>query len=339
MNLKVVRSIIAWSLVISACLFIYCDCNPSSDDDTAGTTVNGVTIPDTDGDGILNIHDNDIDGDNTANALDDDIDGDGIPNSQDDDIDGDGIPNAQDMDIDGDGIPNAQDNDIDGDGLPNSQDDDIDGDGLPNASDPDPNSTSGNQNPSSIGTVPQDNQDSNNTPTGFGIPVVDTVTFRFNVTKTDAGTVITATEAVDLDEIRSKIEENDIELETFSITSFYVIGSPNSQSFINANAETRIVVEGFYMDGGTKVKVAETPAGPPSPFEVQKIKNLTTGLYLNSQLFASMPGYENFVNMIKDRSVHTVDYIVDIELLDALNQPGTLEIMLVIKITGKKRVN
>ncbi|MBD3390824.1 MAG: hypothetical protein GF418_02210 [Chitinivibrionales bacterium] len=326
MKVSTIRSLAAWAIVVSLALIVHCECNPSNDDGSSG----GTSQVDTDNDGTPNIDDSDIDGDGIANAQDDDVDGDGIPNSQDDDIDGDGILNQNDSDVDGDGIPNGQDNDVDGDGIPNSQDDDIDGDGTPNDDDSDPSGASIPVGPDTGGGTQAG---------GMALSAVDTVTFTFSVTDGSVGTVVTASEEVDLDDIRQTIQDEGIELSTFSVTDFYLKAAPGSQGFVDANADSRFVLEAYYVEGGSRIKIAETPAGPPSPFPVQTVEDLGgDGLHLNSSLFGSMPGIGDFIDMIKDESTSTVDVEIDIEILDALSQTGDLDLELIIEISGKKKL-
>lgn len=317
-------------LMLLICVGMHC----GQDENDPPTSPNSdITLVDTDGDGIPNVDDDDIDGDGIPNASDDDMDGDGTVNTQDLDIDGDGIPNAADSDIDSDGIPNASDDDIDGDGIPNDQDPDIDGDSVANADDVDPDATSGNSN-NSTGTT--DGSDSSST--GIVVVAEDTVTYSFDITNGNTGTLTDSTVTVNLAEIRQELEDKEIDVSSFTVTNLSITATAASTNFISANTDKEFALTAYYLEGGTQVKVAETSAGPPSPFPVLTFSDLNSGLNLNTNLFGSSPGYFNLVDMIKDETKGTVDMRLCVELLEDLAQTGSLELVMIIEVTGKKNV-
>jgi hypothetical protein len=321
------------------------------DNDIDGDGIININDPDIDGDGIININDPDIDGDGIDNIDDNDIDGDGIPNTEDDDIDGDGTKNDNDTDLDGDGIINSDDNDIDGDGIENNNDDDIDGDGILNDDDAiqggTGNDIDGTEGATNDGTdknegTTNDGADNDIGETGDDDPVsglvvvaVDTVGFSLSLDNAQANQTISQTKLVDLDETREGIKDNDIAVSTFSMTDLKIV-SAQSNSFVAANSDTRVVVTLSFMDGSEKVPVLGTLEQDGVLGSVITVGQLGDGLVLNDQLFADI-GFDAFNNLIKDESRDSVETIVDITFLDEPNDASTeLAVDFILKTSGKK---
>lgn len=293
------------------------------DSDVDGDGIDNGEDPDVDNDGIPNQADNDVDGDGVVNAQDNDVDGDGIDNGSDPDVDGDGIDNGSDPDVDGDGMPNSSDPDIDGDGVPNAQDPDRDGDGIPNAQDPDPD-----------GGAPDDPGGSE----GLVIPVTDTIKLTFEINQTTKGHVSTSADVLDFAEVRDRIDNENIELSTVSVVDFWAVAAPASQNFVAANADVAVIFSASYInDSGDKVVVVTTPSGPPSPFPYAEIGLLKDGVSRNHGLYVDQ-GYVDMKSMIKDRSVQSMVVEADLKLVDDLKSTGRMEVWLVIKFTGNKKL-
>lgn len=335
-----------------------------NDDDIDGDDIDNIDDNDIDGDGIENIKDSDIDGDGTININDPDIDGDGIDNIDDNDIDGDGIPNSEDPDIDGDGTKNDADDDLDGDGIENADDIDIDGDGIENSSDDDidgdgivndndavkggtGNDIDGTEGITNDGTdknegTTNDGNDSNSGQTSDDDPVsgivvvtVDTVGFSLSIDNAQVNQTISQTELVDLNEIREGIKDNDIALSTFSMTDLKIV-SAQSNSFVNANSDTRVVITLSFLDGSEKVPVLGTLEQDGVLGSVITVGQLADGLVLNDKLFADV-GFDAFNNLIKDESKDSVETIVEINFLDEPSNASTeLGVDFIVKASGKK---
>ncbi len=338
----------------------------TQDDDIDGDGVININDNDIDGDGIPNNQDADIDGDGKINTQDDDIDGDGVININDNDIDGDGIPNNQDADIDGDGTPNTSDDDIDGDGIANKDDADIDGDGIANTDDPDidndgiPNTqdtTPGGTGSEISGTQGQTNTgpdidsgtinngtdaDSGETAddiytSGIGVVAVDTVGYSLSISPDQGTGTVSSNQIIDLNKVRDEIENNDIALSTFSLTDLSIV-APASNSFIQANPDTRIVVKVSYFDqNNNKNLVLESAAVPGLAGPVLTVGDLAQGIELNREIFGASQGFSSFTQMIKDESKASVATVIEITFLDDPVQ-GTPDLGLhfVLKAAGKK---
>ena len=336
----------------------------SKDNDIDGDNIDNIDDNDIDGDGIINTEDPDMDGDGTNNTSDDDIDGDGINNIDDNDIDGDGIPNSEDPDMDGDGTRNSTDNDLDGDGIRNEDDIDIDGDGIENSDDNDidgdgiansEDSTQGGTGNDIDGTqgTSNDGDDKNEGTTNNGIDTndgetseddyvsgivvaaVDTLGFSFALDGAVKDETISQSETIDLNEIREGIEDNDIALNTFSMTDLKIVSS-TSNSFVDANQDTRVVVTVSYMDGSEKIPVLGSLEEDGVAGSVITVGQLAEGLTLNEELFAD-EGFNAFNNLIKDESEDTIETIVEVTFLDEPNSASSeLEIDFILKASGKK---
>ncbi len=336
----------------------------TQDTDSDGDGIDNIDDNDIDGDGIINEQDADIDGDGTTNTNDDDSDGDGIDNIDDNDIDGDGIINEQDADIDGDGASNGQDADLDNDGIPNGDDIDIDGDGISNSedSDIDNDGTSNNQDstPGGTGTDVDGTQGDTNTGTdtddgtantgtdtntgetgtddyvpGLGVVAVDTVAYTLKIPTSQGTGTISTSETINLQKVRDEIENNDIALSTFDLTDLSIITSA-SNSFVQANSDTRIVVTVSYLDAGNnKIPVLESVAADGPVATVLTIGDLASGIRLNDDVFAVPAGFNSFTGLIKNESTPSVSTVIDINFLDAPSQGGAdLDVDFILRATG-----
>jgi len=314
-----------------------------NDIDIDGDGIPNVEDDDIDGDGILNINDDDIDGDGIKNIDDNDIDGDGVPNNKDGDLDGDGTVNSQDDDIDGDGIANSDDIDIDGDGIINSQDNDIDGDGIPNDVDPAPNGQStdtanGTQGTSNSGADKNIGENDDTVPsTGLAVEASDDYSVDFTFTSTAAGTTTSQTERVELQDIRDEVANNNIDLPSAYVKDLSISASAASRQFITSNAGVRCVIKVYYQEVGdpsTKTLVAQTPE-PGGVFGVITFGDLNAGVSLNAGLFVAMPGYAEYMNIIKDESKAEVEMVTEVTNIDALSATGTIELNVETTMAGK----
>jgi hypothetical protein len=318
---------------------------PNIDDmDMDNDGIPNVQDDDIDGDGVPNISDSDIDGDGNANIDDNDIDGDGVPNNKDGDIDGDGTVNSADDDIDGDGIANGNDIDIDGDGIVNSQDTDMDGDGIPNTADSVPDGTgdgsSGTQGTSNTGADQNSGEnDDTVTSSGLAVEASDDFTVEFTITNTAAGSSNIQVELVELQDIRDEVDNNNIDLASAYVKNLSVSVAPGSQSFVTANASARCVVKIYYQqvgDESTRTLIAQTPE-PGGVFDVVTFGVLNSSVSLNAGLYVAMPGYAEYMNIIKDETQTEVEVVTEVQLIDALTQPGTVELEIETTLAGKKK--
>ena len=227
------------------------------------------------------------------------------------DIDKDGIPNVIDPDIDNDGIPNTSDNDMDGDGIINDKDSDANGNGVP------------------------DNTENDYT-SGLGVVALDTVGYALSLDAIQKNSTVSTTQMIDLDDVRDEIKKNDIVLSTFSLTDLSIIAS-ESNSFIQANATTRIVLKVFYMDQDNKILILESAAAEGLAGPVLTIGDLSQGIELNKEIFGSSPGFTDFSSMIKDETKASVATVVEITFLDDPSQGATnIGIDFILKSSGKK---
>jgi hypothetical protein len=207
--------------------------------------------------------------------------------------------------------------------------------------------TGGTQNQGSDQNTGDTNQgsDTNSGPAGqsdygTGIVVIaeENGDFILEITAGNRNVFVTS-EIIDLNDVREKIRENDIDINNFVITDFSITPKQSSMEFISANESVRYVMRVSFQEVGksnTREQALTTPPGPPSPFPIEQIGNVEDGLYLNSQLFAVQPGFGEFTDMVKDESKEKVEIVVEIEFLDPLEKAGTLELEFHVEGSGKK---
>jgi hypothetical protein len=319
-----------------------------SDNDIDGDGIANTTDADIDGDGITNTTDPDIDGDGVLNINDNDLDGDGIINEQDPDIDGDGIANGVDPDIDNDGIPNGQDNDIDGDGIPNTIDPDIDGDGTPNGQDTTPDGTGdgtgGTQGTVNTGTDQNtgDNDKTNPPADGIVIEATHELPMGLSFDKYSAGTVVEVSDILDLTDIRANIEDNQIDLPTAYITTATITLNPENRPYVLANSDKRIIVRVYMQDEGkpaTRQILMESPDASSTTFPMMTAAQLAGGeIELNKGIYVAMPGFQNYLNLIKNTATPSIEIVATMELVDTLTGPGEIDMTIDVVFAGKKKI-
>ena len=144
------------------------------------------------------------------------------------------------------------------------------------------------------------------------------------------------TGSFNLDSIRTKANDNNIDDSTLTVTDFSISLDPSdsvSRAIVAADAATPIVAEASFVESGHGENLfVQTPT------QGVAISRLATAMLLNRDIFGVSPGFTDFKALLRNPLVPKVDLILQITPTLAPPQSGRLKLIIVISAAGKARV-
>jgi hypothetical protein len=153
----------------------------------------------------------------------------------------------------------------------------------------------------------------------------------------DTSTLFTDSGSFNLDEIRKKMRDKDIDPDSIEITGLAVTYDETTAQFIRDNEGVRFYLEIFIRENETgAAKLAlETLVTDKNGLKALAFDPKLSLLLLNQHIFAA-PGFADVLTAIKDTGKHSMKAIAKLHLNgDKLKKAGTLKLNMVVTVAGK----
>ena len=172
---------------------------------------------------------------------------------------------------------------------------------------------------------------------GLVVTFTDTtqITIHFNdITKT----VFADSEVFDLLDIRQKLRDNEMDSSTVSITNLSASFDNSTLAFLTSNSGKAYVFQVFTRDPATTALAKLTLESSSSPSAILTFDPANPPMELNNQLFGNAAGFSDLVRAIQGTSA-SIQAKAEMTLVPGpLADTGTVDVNLVITVSGKKKI-
>lgn len=151
-------------------------------------------------------------------------------------------------------------------------------------------------------------------------------------------TVFAESADFDLDEIRQKLRDNEMDSNTVSITHIEAGLSDSTVGFLLSNANVDYVFQVLTRDPATTAAAKLTLESSANPAYILSFDPTAPPMELNNQLFGNALGFSDLMDAIKG-TASSIRAIAQLSLVSGpLNSMGIVKVKLVLTVSGKKKV-
>jgi hypothetical protein len=172
---------------------------------------------------------------------------------------------------------------------------------------------------------------------GVVITVNDTAKVHLDFTDI-AKTMFTDSGEFDLDAIRKKMEEKNLNPDSVEITGLQVTYDDSTKTFLAANKGVHFFIKIYVReDGGSRKLALETMQLDQGTLKVLTFDPDNTLFELNKEIFGVPEGFPGILAGIKDKTKHKLMCIAELTVKDTekLKQAGKLNLNMVVTVAGK----
>lgn len=169
---------------------------------------------------------------------------------------------------------------------------------------------------------------------GVVVSVTDSSKVRLDFTNLDT-LVFRDSGEFDLDKLRERLEEKEIDLESIKIIGLVVTYDDSTKQFLTDNEGTKFILRIYVKEALDTAKSRLTLESYVDPAKAAELDPNQTLFELNKHLFGKEEGMPYFLAAIQDTSLKKMRVIAELTLLEKLKKAGTLKLNLVVDVAGK----
>jgi hypothetical protein len=139
----------------------------------------------------------------------------------------------------------------------------------------------------------------------------------------------------DLDKLREKLDDKDIDLESIRIIGLVVTYADSTKQFLTDNAGTKFILRIYVKEAVDSAKGRLTLESYVDPAKASVLNPDQVLFELNKHLFGKEEGMPYFLASIQDTSLKKMRVIAELTLLEKLKKTGKLSLNLVVDVAGK----
>jgi hypothetical protein len=139
----------------------------------------------------------------------------------------------------------------------------------------------------------------------------------------------------DLDNLREKLDEKDIDLESIRIIGLIVTYDDSTKQFLTDNAGTKFILRIYVKEAVDTATPRLTLESYVDPAKAAVMDPNQVLFELNKHLFGKAEGMPYFLAAIQNTSLKKMRVIAELTLLEKLKKKGKLNLNLVVDVAGK----